>query len=489
MGKSNTSIFQNFFDRCSTSTLMAVLAALATIPSAVAQKPAGTDHWVGTWATSVQIPEPQNSLTPADMTDSTIRQIVHLSIGGSTVRVHLSNAFGTRPLHLFSVHIARSADLATSRIDLATDHALTFNGAPDVIIPPGAQYISDPVAFPAAALSDVALTIHFDQAPSVETGHPGSRATTYIWLGDHVTAAEFPGPMIPAQTLPTPRPQFPRPAAATASQGQTPANPAAAPTPAAAPPEPAAPADTTSVRTIEHWYTISGIDVIAPAKDFAVVALGDSITDGHATTTNGNNRWTDALNNKLQSSPATRHIAVLNHGIGGNHLLTDGLGPNVLARFDRDVLAQAGARYLIVFEAVNDLGGRFSTPEQHAALVARIIGAYQQIIARAHAAGLTVIGATITPDGGSQYNRTGAAGDADRLAVNDWIKAPGHFDSVIDFATLIADPADPSRMAPAYDSGDHLHPGVAGYKVMGEAFSPSMFGVGPTSAKTKATKK
>jgi lysophospholipase L1-like esterase len=295
--------------------------------------------------------------------------------------------------------------------------------------------------------------------------------------------------MIAAQTLPNRPPQFARPTA-----------PAAVPETSAATPAPRTtttattittpPLDTTSVRTIEHWYTISGIDVIAPAKDFAVVALGDSITDGHATTTNGNNRWTDALNNKLQSSPATSHIAVLNHGIGGNHLLTDGLGPNVLARFDRDVLAQASVRYVVVFEAVNDLGGRFSTPDQHKMLVARIIGAYQQIIARAHAAGLTVIGATITPDGGSQYNRTGAAGDADRLAVNDWIKAPGHFDSVIDFATLIADPADPSRMAAAYDSGDHLHPGVAGYKVMGELFTPAMFGVGgTTSAKSKSKEK
>ena len=485
MGKRNTSVFQNFFDRCSIAALIAVLAALSTTPHAVSQKPAGTDHWVGTWATSVQIPEPQNSLTPADMTDSTIRQIVHLSIGGTTVRVHVSNAFGTRPLHLFSVHIARSADLATSRIDPATDKALTFNGAPDVIIPPGAQYISDPIAFPAAALSDVAITIHFDQPPATETGHPGSRATTYIWLGDHTTAAEFPAPMIPAQTLPN-QPRFPaRPAAA---QGQTTAGPTATAPPATVPTGSAAPVDTTSVRTIEHWYTISGIDVIAPAKDFVVVALGDSITDGHATTTNGNNRWTDALNNKLQSSPATSHIAVVNAGIGGNHLLTDGLGPNVLARLDRD-MNQAGVRYLIVFEAVNDLGGRLPTPEAHAALVARIIGAYRQIIERAHAQGLTVIGATITPDGGSQYNRTGAAGDADRLAVNDWIKAPGHFDSVIDFATLIADPTDPSRMAPAYDSGDHLHPGVAGYKVMGEAFSPSLFGVGTGSAKKSAKTK
>ena len=445
--------------------------ALAALHAAamIGQAPAKGERWLSTWSTSVQIPEPQNSLTPADMTDTTIRQIVHLSIGGTTVRVHLSNAFGTRPLHLLSVHIARSSDLATSKIDTATDKALTFNGSPEVIIPPGAQYISDPIAFPAAKLSDVALTIHFDQAPSVETGHPGSRATTYIVSGAHVSDAEFTGPMIAAQTMPTPRPQRP---GAPAAAG-VPATPPAAAASADASPAPAP----TGTRTIEHWYTISGIDVIAPEKDFVVVALGDSITDGHATTTNGNNRWTDVMNNKLQSSPATSHIAVVNAGIGGNHLLVDGLGPNVLSRLDRD-MNQAGARYLIVFEAVNDLGGRLTTPEQHAALVARITSAYKQIIERAHAQGLTVIGATITPDDGSQYNRTGAAGDADRLAVNDWIKTPGHFDEVIDFAAAIADPSDPSRMAAAYDSGDHLHPGVAGYKVMGELFSPSLFGVG-----------
>lgn len=472
-----------------------LLAALITAQMAfhaaalVAQSPAKGERWLSTWSTSVQIPEPQNSLTAADMTDTTIRQIVHLSIGGTTVRVHLSNAFGTRPLHLFSVHIAKSADLATSKIDPITDKALTFNGAPDVIIPPGAQYISDPIAFPAAKLSDVALTIHFDQAPMSETGHPGSRATTYIVSGDHVSDAEFPGPMIAAQTMPPP----PRPQRPGAAAGQGPAVAPATPPVAIAPAMPSA--DATPVvapagtRTIEHWYTISGIDVIAPEKDFVVVAIGDSITDGHATTTNGNNRWTDVMNNKLQASPATSHIAVVNAGIGGNHLLTDGLGPNVLARLDRD-MDQAGVRYLIVFEAVNDLGGRFSTPEQHAALVARIIGAYRQIIERAHAQGLTVIGATITPDGGSQYNRTGAAGDADRLAVNEWIKAPGHFDEVMDFASAIADPADPSRMAAAYDSGDHLHPGVAGYKVLGELFTPSTFGVGsPAPAKAKAKDK
>ena len=164
---------------------------------------------------------------------------------------------------------------------------------------------------------------------------------------------------------------------------------------------------------IDHWYQLTAIDVQAPKGAALVIALGDSITDGHGATTNGNDRWTDVLARRLQESPATRNIAVSNQGIGGNHLLIDGLGPNALARFDRDVLAPAGSRWLIVFEGVNDIGGLVrmgaeSTPADHAALVHRMIGAYQQIIDRAHAHGITVIGATITPDAGSSYNRPGS---------------------------------------------------------------------------------
>jgi len=185
------------------------------------------------------------------------------------------------------------------------------------------------------------------------------------------------------------------------------------------------------------------------------------------------------LASRLQASPATRNVGVSNQGIGGNHLLTDGLGPNVLARFDHDVLAPTGVRWLIVFEGVNDLGGLARehevSPAEHAAMVERVIAAYQQIIARAHSHGLRVYGATITPYVGSGYYHPGPLSQADRRVVNTWIRAVGHFDAVIDFDEVMRDPQHPDQLLPAYDCGDHLHPSPAGYKVMGEAISTSLF--------------
>jgi lysophospholipase L1-like esterase len=210
-----------------------------------------------------------------------------------------------------------------------------------------------------------------------------------------------------------------------------------------------------------------------------VVALGDSTTDGHAATTNGNDRWPDVLAARLQASKKTQDVGVSNQGIGGNHLLTDGLGPNVLARFDRDVLAPAGVRWLIVFEGVNDLGGLARNGEvsadQHTALVEKVIAAYEQIIARAHAHGLRVYGATITPYTGSDYYHPGQWSEADRQAVNAWIRAAGHFDAVIDFDAVVRDPAHPEHLLPAFDCGDHLHPSPAGYKALGESIPLSLF--------------
>jgi lysophospholipase L1-like esterase len=340
--------------------------------------------------------------------------------------VHLTNAFGEAPLHFTSVHIARPLAADTAAIDPASDHALTFAGASDVTVPAGAEVVSDPVPLTVAPLSNLAVTYHLDDPPAPETSHPGSRATTYFVHGDKVSAATLQNP-----------------------------------------------------GTIEHWYQVSEIDVQAASSAGVIAALGDSITDGHATTTNGNDRWTDVLAARLQQSAATKNIAVLNDGIGGNHLLIDGLGPNALARFDRDVLAPDGVRWLIVFEAVNDLGGLArepnATPADHATLVQRIIGAYQQILDRAHAHGLRVYGATITPDGGSGYYHPDSQSEADRKAVNDWIRAPGHFDAVLDFDQIVRDPQQPDRMLPAFDSGDHLHPGPAGYRAIGNSISLSLF--------------
>lgn len=438
-------------------------------------------RWVASWGASQQIPEPRNTLPVDDLTNATMRQIIHLSLGGKELRVRLSNAFGLAPLHLSAVHIAKPVSPASSSIVPGSDRPLTFSGAPDVTIPAGAEYFSDPISYPMPPLSDLAITFYEEQPPEQETSHPGSRATTYYTHGNLVSAEELPG-----------------------------------------------------AKTIEHWYTIAGLDVAAAHSAFVVVTLGDSITDGHAATTNGNDRWPDVLARRLQNSTRTRNVAVVNVGTGGNRLLADGLGPNALARFDRDVLARAGVRYLIVLEGVNDLGtlhglvptgsepslpaethttaketskmpdaarenassangngdsGRPSagiqqhppvrhfpeaTPEQHDELVKSILAAYAQIVARAHAAGIRVIGTTITPFGGSGYGRANA-NEADREKINEWILAPGHFDAVVDFARVVGDPDNPTKMAIQFDSGDHLHPSPAGYSAMGESIPLSLF--------------
>ena len=382
--------------------------------------------WVASWGASQQTPEPMNALSPEDLRDITLRQIFRVSIGGDAVRVHLSNAFGSEALHFTSVHIARPVSPAGPAIVPETDRALAFAGKPDVVVPPGAEYVSDPFEYPVAPLSDLAVTFHLADPPAGQTGHPGSRATAWFVHGDFAGAANL-----------------------------------------------------IDAKHVDHWYQVSEVDVRAAAGGAAVVALGDSITDGHGATTNGNDRWTDVLAARLQASEATRSIGVSNQGIGGNHLLTDGLGPNALARFDRDVLAPAGVHWLIVFEGVNDLGGLARngevSPAEHAALVQRVIAAYQQIIARSHAHGLVVFGATITPYVGSNYYHPGPLSEADRQAVNAWIRAAGHFDAIIDFDAAVRDPQHPDRLLPSFDCGDHLHPSPAGYKSMGDSIPLDLF--------------
>ena len=405
---------------------MVVLTACSMGSGLNAQTGAKPVVWVATWGASQQIPEAQNTLPPADLTDATVREIVHVSAGGTALRVHLSNAFGPEPLHITSVHIARPLAPDAAAIDPASDRALSFAGASDVTIPAGAEFVSDPIAYPVGALSDLAVSFHLDAPPARETSHPGSRSTTWYVHGDAVAAQNLSHP-----------------------------------------------------GKVDHWFQLSGIDVASDAGAASVVALGDSITDGHAATTNGNDRWTDVLAARLQRSRDTKDVGVSNQGIGGNHLLTDGLGPNALARFDRDVLAPAGVRWVIVLEGVNDLGGLTRdgevSPEQHAALVQRMLAAYQQIIERAHAHGLRVFGATITPDAGSNYYHPGPLSEADRAAVNAWIRTPGHYDAVIDFDQVARDPAHPDHLLPAYDSGDHLHPSPAGYRAMGDAVPLGLF--------------
>jgi lysophospholipase L1-like esterase len=378
---------------------------------------AAAPQWVASWSTAQQIVEPNNMLAPADMTGATVRQIVRLSIGGTGYRLLLSNTFGTQPLHLKAVHVAKS--LGAGAIDPASDHALTFAGKPDVTIPAGATWLSDPVNLPLAAFADVAISIAYDAAPVVETGHPGSRQTSYVLAGDHTGDASLAG-----------------------------------------------------AKTVDHWYQIAAIDVLTAApKAGAVVALGDSITDGRGSTTNGNDRWTNILAEQLAANKKLPATAVLNAGQGGNCVLVQCIGPNAISRIERDVLSPAGVKAVIVFEGINDLG-RLTidhpvSAEEHTALVANLIAGYRQIATRAHSRGLKAYIGTILPYMGGAYYHPDAVNEADRTAVNTWIRTQQEFDGVIDFDAALRDPARPSYLLPVYDTGDSLHPSAAGYRVMG----------------------
>lgn len=401
--------------------------AAVTSGAAYARNGASTEtRWVGSWATSQQLVEPGNALSPEDVRDATLRQIVHLSLGGAAIRLHLSNRFGSVPLHVTAAHVAKPLSASAAKTVAGSDRALTFSGSPEVMIPAHAGYISDPIPFAADALSDVAITLHVDLIPADQTGHPGSRATSYVVHGNSVSSL-----------------------------------------------------DLLEAKKIDHWYFIAGIDVAAALDASAIVVLGDSITDGHGATTNANDRWTDVLAQRLQSQAGTRDLAILNGGIGGNRLLTDGLGPNAVSRFDEDVITQPGIRYVIVLEGINDIGmltrdGDVSRSE-HNMLVKRMLAAYEQMITRAHTHDIRIIGSTIMPFVGSNYYHPGPSTEADRQSVNEWIRTPGHFDAVIDFDKVMRDPQHPEQLLAAFDSGDHLHPSPAGYASMANAVPLSLF--------------
>ena len=380
----------------------------------------GASRWIGTWATSPRAED--FATTGVILEGASLRQIVHVSIGGSKLRLRLSNAFGTTALSLHGVHLASAGPAGAIRAE--TDHTLLFNGQPSVTIPAGAAFLSDPLDFDLPAMSDVAISIYFKSVPAMLTTHPGSRTTSYVLAGDQLAAPEVP-------------------------------------------------AATKSVR----WYFINGLDVSDDGGQRAAVAvLGDSITDGYGCTTDANNRWTDELARRLQADPAMRRIGVLNEGIGGNRILRDGAGTNALARFERDVLCQTGVRWLILLEGINDLGTRIAAQAKGEpfASATDIVAAYDQMIARAHTHGIRVIGATILPFDGSK-NYWSADGDADRQTINTWIRTSGHFNAVIDFDAALRSPGQPDRLKPELDCGDHLHPSVAGYVEMARTVDLSLF--------------
>lgn len=400
---------------------LALIAALA-VPVALAHKNF-PGHWVGTWSASVQGQiNFAGRVSPAEgYENQTVRMIVHTTIGGQRARVWLSNTFGATPLVVGAVHIAlRSSGAA---IVPASDRPVTFSGRSSFTIPPGAEMLSDPVDINVPQLGDLAISIFVPNKTDPPTWHSTGLHTTYISApGDFTASANIP--------------------------------------------------DATK-RT--SWYWLAGVDVLAPNSTAAVVTFGDSITDGARSTVDADRNWPSELAQRLLAERGKHpDLAVLNAGISGNRIVHDMIGSNALARFGRDVVAQAGVEDVIVLEGINDIG--FSNiPGQSDQAVATddIIAGYRQLIERAHARDIRIFGGTLTPFEGATYFSQEA--EAKREAVNKWIREGGAFDGVIDFDAAVRDPEHPTKLLPAFDSGDHLHPSDAGYKAMGDAVDLNLF--------------
>jgi len=377
----------------------------------------GTDHWVGTWAASPYYDS--GNQPPTALSNAVIRQITHVSIGGSQLRVQFSNLFGNGSVTIKSAHIAlcKATPLVDSTIDTSTDTALAFSGTETVTIAQGKEVWSDPVSFTVAPLGNVTITTAFGSVPSQVTGHSGSRTNSFIQAGSSTVNA----------------------------------------------------ASMSSATSTEHWYIISGIDVMAPASYKATVAIGDSITDGRGVDINKNDRWTDDLSARFQGMSPTSGVGMLNQGIGATNLV--GTGTAAQARFSRDVLGQSGVHYVIVFDGVNDIGGGAS--------FSSMMPVYASMISQAHAAGLKIFGATITPFGANSYYT--AAHESVRQQVNTYIRS-GVFDGVLDFDAAVTDGGNPPKLQSAYatwtsadGSGDGLHPSPAGYQKMADSVDLSLF--------------
>ena len=412
---------------------VAVLAvAVAVAPAMLAAqtwRSAGDDgstraSWVASWAAMPQLTEPGN-MPPAPfrepgrvLSDTTLRQTVHASLGADEVRLRFSNAFGGAPLPLTRAAVALPAGgrAGVSAIEPSSSRPVTFGGRPSTVVPVGALVVSDPIEMHVAAGANLAVTVYLAEGQASEniTSHPGSRTTSYLVHGDATDAADL--------------------------AGATP---------------------------VDHWYFLSNLEV-RTSSSTAVAVVGDSLTDGRGSTTNGNDRWPDQLFERLQR--ANTDVAIINEAAGGNRVLNDGLGPNALARFDRDVIAQSRVESVIVFEGVNDIGTAEATSAAQQAVANELIGAYRQLVTRAHAQGIRAYGATIAPFGGSTlYDDPDGLRERTRQAVNGWIRSSREFDAILDFDRAVRDPREPRRLLPAYDVGDHLHLNPTGYGAIADA--------------------
>lgn len=414
------------------------------------------EHWVTTWGAAPQSargpqasatapqppptpagnPAPQQNPAPGaqfrnGLSNQTVRMIVHTSIGGRRVRVQLTNAFGTAPLKIGALHVAlRSKD---SAIVPGSDRTVLFNGQQSSVIPPEAPILSDPADLDVPPLSDLAISVYLPGETGPPTLHNLGLHTTYI-----------------------------------SKQGDETAQP-----------------EMSDALTSQSLYWVTAVEVLAPANAAAVVAFGDSITDGARSTPDTNHNWPSFLAQRLLANRATSNLATVNEGIAGNRVLSDGQGVSALARFDRDVLSQPGVKWITLLEGINDIrnGTRPSAPANEVVSSAdEVIAGLRQLSERAHVLGIKIAGCTLTPFAGEQYfnERT----ESYRQAVNRWIRTSGVFDAVIDFDAVVRDPRDPTRIRADFDAGDHLHPNDSGYKAMADAIDLSIFTSTPAPRST-----
>ena len=427
---------------------IALLVLAATIAPVTASRPAAASRsgydWVTSWSASPQDPMP-GTLGMAGFHDQTVRDLIFPSVGGNTIRLELTNAFGRSPLQVGRVTVA-VAGLGAGVVP-GNIHPVSFGGSVSVRIPAGEEVLSDPVGMQVSALQELTVSIYLPGRTGVATVHSDAQQVNWVsTAGDHAAEAEADAFMIPTQS----------------------------------------------------WYYLSGLDVRSSRAAGTLVAFGDSITDGVQSTIGGNDRWPNDLARRLDTVLGPT-LSVADEGIGGNRVLAASrcCGASAEARFARDALDQPGVRDVIVLEGINDIG--FTTGPLHsdaeltparitpgltpARIIAgltpaRIIAGYRDLIAQAHARGVRIFGATLLPYRGAGYYSL--AGETIREAVNAWIRTSGAFDGVIDFDAVMRDPADPLRLNPAYDSGDHLHPNDAGYQAMADAINLDMLLLPPS---------
>jgi lysophospholipase L1-like esterase len=380
---------------------------------------------VATWATAQQLMStpaggrsgaPPSNLPPT-FANQTVRMIVRTSLGGSRVRIELSNMLNGQPLEIAAAHMAISK--GRDAIVEGTDRVLTFGGSPAFTLPPGVLAVSDPVNLEVPPLADLAVSIYLPQDTGPPTNHPLGLHTAFISNGDVTASAVIPAP-----------------------------------------------------KTMTAYAWLASVDVLAPADAFTVVAFGDSITDGYATTLDADQAWPALLAKRLNTDK-TRHVAVINEGISGNQVLRDGAGLSALARFDRDVLSRPGVKWVILLEGINDINIRGRQDGPNALTSDELIWGYRQMIERAHAHGIKVIGATIMPEEG--VPTASERGEEIRQSVNLWIRARENFDGVVDFDMVVRDPQRRVRLKQQFDPGDHIHPNDTGNQAMADLFDLGLF--------------